>query len=132
MIFIDPRRDDYWRRVRWQLGDWAVQSHSVLDLCCGFGKFAPVFAPAQYVGVDFSAEMVALAAAEQPLYSFLQADVRTFIPAAPVDVIFEINSLHSMGMTPEQFRDKFQPYAKVAVATLECDEFRIYQHYPKR
>lgn len=132
MLFVDARRDEFWRRVRRQLDDWAGQGYTVLDLCCGFGKYANTFIPAAYHGVDFSGEMIKLARKEQTMYTFEQADVRNYVPGRQYDVILEINSLHSMGMTPQEFANKFSPYAKVSVATLEADSFIISQSYFKR
>lgn len=130
MIFLDGRRAEYWRRVRLQLGQWAVQDLNVLDVACGFGKFADVFVPLNYVGIDFSDEMIALAKKEKALYHFERTDVKEWKPPGTFDVIYEINSLRSLGLTADGFVNLFRPYATMAIATLEADEFRITQLYP--
>ena len=133
MIFLDSRRDEYWRRVRAQLSEWAKEGLTVLDVACGFGRFATIFMPAQYRGIDFSEEMLKIATRENPLYAFegMSAHEVNLRPAA-FDVIFEVNSLRSLGMSPEDFVKRFSPYANVAVATLEADEFRVSHLYPQR
>ncbi len=129
MIFIDGRRDEFWRRVRRQLQVW--RSMYVMDVACGFGKFAAEFEPPYYQGVDFSAEMIKLANEKFPHHEFRRVDIHDDKPYGMRDVIFEVNSLKSLGMTAEQFINKFSPYARMAVACLEADEFRISNVYPK-
>lgn len=129
MIFVDGRRDAFWHRVRRQLGEWAAQDMRVIDVACGFGKFAGIFTPATYLGVDFSEEMLAIAAKEKPLYHFVAGDAKLFVPPSGVDVIFEVNSLKSLGMTVDDFIKHFSPYAKTSIACLEADRFVIEQVY---
>lgn len=135
MIFIDGRRSAYWERVRRQLNVW--RTHHVLDVACGFGKFAAEFEPPYYRGVDFSEEMLKLARGKFPHHLFLRRSAREVLHELEKggerpDVIFEVNSLRSLGMTAEEFINKFKPYVQVAVACLEADEFRICNVYPKR
>ncbi len=134
MIFIDGRRGAFWERVRAQLRVW--RTHHVLDVACGFGKFAAEFEPPYYRGIDFSLEMLKLARAKFPHHRFSLKSAREEPPEpadrAQYDVIFEVNSLRSLGMTAEDFINKYTPYARVAVACLEADEFRIANIYPKR
>lgn len=127
MLFLDSRRDEYWQRVRQQLNLW--KDLTALDLACGYGQFAYLFKPENYLGVDFSTEMLTMAMQENPPYDFVSCNLANFEPLDKFDVIFEVNSLHSLGWTPEQFFEKFSPYAKVAVACLEADQFIIKQLY---
>lgn len=101
------------------------------DICCGYGQFASLFRPDKYVGIDFSEEMVKLAEQKNPGYDFALGDIRTMPFSSVRDIIFEVNSLHSLKWTPEQFFERFKPFAKVAVACLEADQFIIYQVYEK-
>lgn len=126
MIFVDQRREVLWDRVRAQLGIW--RSFHVLDVACGFGKFAECFEPPYYTGVDFSEEMLKLACKKFPYHKFALGDAH--MPTMETyDVIFEVNSLKSLGMKPEDFISKFKPYARVAVACLEADGFQIENCY---
>lgn len=65
----------------------------VLELGCGPGTNAPLFAETEYVGIDLSAEYVA-SARETYGREFLQGDASAFEipPQAPFDAVF-INSL---------------------------------------
>lgn len=129
MLFLDGRREDFWQRVRYYLR--GMEPGPVLDLCCGYGQFSRLFATNDYLGIDFSKEMIKLAKEKNPNYQFIEHDVKTFIPE-PVDVIFEVNSLRSLGMSAEDFITTFKPYAKRAVACLEADQFIIYQIYDNK
>ena len=132
MIFIDGRRDAFWQRVRRQLNVW--KSMHVLDVACGFGKFAEEFEPPYYQGIDFSAEMLKIARQKFPHHKFSLKSAREEPPEPAdrklYDVIFEVNSLKSLGMTAEEFITKFKPYARVAIACCEADRFSIEQIYP--
>ena len=129
MIFIDGRRQEFWKRVWEQLDAW--KNHEVVDVACGFGKFSKAFPPTRYRGIDFSAEMLQIARVENPGVVFDQVDAKAVQSFPKVDVIFEVNSLKSLGMTAEEFINKFRPYARVAVACLEADRFTVEQVYPK-
>lgn len=126
MIFIDGRREMFWNRVIAQLSIW--RSFHVLDVACGFGKFAECFEPPYYHGIDFSEEMLKLARQRFPYHRFTLGDAAE-APIGKHDVIFEVNSLKSLGMKPEDFISKFKPYARVAVACLEADGFQIENCY---
>ena len=126
---MDPRRDEYWRRVREILSLW--RDESVLDVCCGYGQFSQIFKSDRYLGIDFAEGMVRMANEFNPGRMFSVVNAREYQPQVFVDVIFEVNSLRSLGWHPEQFYGHFRPYAKKVVACLEADDFRIYQMYDK-
>ncbi len=128
MIFLDPRRGQFWERVHAELRKWHGD-FQVLDVACGFGRFAKEFDPARYQGFDFSEEMLKLARERNPFHTFHQTDVRGDRKFPRVDVVFEVNSLRSLGLTAEEFIAKFRPYAKIAVACLEADRFTIENLY---
>jgi trans-aconitate 2-methyltransferase len=65
---------------------------TVTDLGCGPGNSTRVLADrfpgASILGVDSSAEMVARARQEEPELRFEEGDVASWVPAAPVDVLY--------------------------------------------
>ena len=71
---------------------------SVYDLGAGAGNVTRLIAArwpeARIVGVDSSAEMLAKAAAENPGIEWQQADLATWRPPAPADVIYSNAALH--------------------------------------
>lgn len=128
MLFIDGRREEYWQKVRDQLSIWTDKR--VLDVACGYGQFANIFN--KYTGVDFSDEMLKLAAKNYPTKTFICSDIKEdSFDGMMVDVVFEVNSLRSLNMKPEHFFEKFKPYAKEYIACLEADVFTIYPIYAK-
>lgn len=127
MLFLDGRREEFWERARQTLLQW--HNLEVLDVCCGYGQFAPVFEPGNYTGVDFSEEMIRLANQELDLYNFVLLNAKDFTPAQEYDVVFEVNSLRSLGWTAEEFINYYKPFAKRAVISLEADQFIIHQIY---
>lgn len=66
-------------------------ARTVVDLGCGPGNLTPLlrsaFPDAQIVGVDSSPEMIDRARADDPDTEYVLADVATWRPAEPVDVI---------------------------------------------
>jgi trans-aconitate 2-methyltransferase len=70
-----------------------VTPFSIVDLGCGPGQLTPVLQErwphAMILGVDSSAEMIEAASRRDdgPSVSYVQADVATWEPAAPVDLI---------------------------------------------
>lgn len=128
MIFIDGRREEFWARVRNQVLDW--MNYTVLDVCCGYGQFANCCHPERYTGIDFSEEMIKLAEKDNvDKRKFILADIKNFKTEQKFDVVFEVNSLHSLGWTPEQFYEHFKGNASKMVACLEADRFTIFQIY---
>ena len=76
----------------------AAAPETVVDLGCGAGNLAPLFLQrwpgAKLVGVDSSPEMLARARADHPGASFEQADVASWRPKQPVDVLYSNATLH--------------------------------------
>lgn len=127
MIFEDPRFDEFTRRVEQVL--YALRGHTALDIACGYGRFAHCFVPQDYTGVDFSENMVELSK-QFPGYKFICEDVKKWNGGnRKWDVVFEVNSLKSLDMTPTEFFDKYSKYASKFIACLEADEFIIKQLY---
>lgn len=126
MLFKDPRREEFWRRVRNQLELW--KDKNVLDVCCGYGQFSQIFNPLDYTGLDVSIEMLKLAKSKDPHRQFLHYNILTDTWGQTHDVVFEVNSLHSLGLTPQEFYEKFKNNAKI-IACLEADIFTIFQNY---
>jgi len=131
MIFMDERRDQYWAYTENFLRD-LFGGLVVLDVACGFGRFAKCFNPELYHGVDFSAEMLDIAGTENPDCSFFHEDAKNFVPPVEMNVIFEVNSLRSLGMTQQEFVDHYKQYANMFVACIEADQFCITPIYETR
>lgn len=130
MIFKDGRRDEFWARADKLLEHYAAQGHVALEIACGYGRFSQAFAPDKYVGVDFCEGMVNLAREKYPQHTFVQLDAKTpGIITTKYSIIYEVNSLKSLGMTYEQFFERFAPMAKVAVVCVEADNTFIKQIY---
>ena len=123
MLFKDPRREEFWRRVRAQLSLW--KDMPALDVCCGYGQFADMFE--DYFGIDISDEMLTIASQRNPDKQFLLKDILGVPKEDHSGLVFEVNSLHSLGLSPQEFANKFSK-AKI-VACLEADVFTIFQNY---
>src|SRR5438876_12308463 len=71
---------------------------NVYDLGAGAGNVTRLIAArwpeARIVGVDSSAEMLATAAAEIPRLEWRQADLATWRPERPADIIYSNAALH--------------------------------------
>lgn len=100
-------------------------THTVLDVCCGYGRFADMFKPELYTGFDFSDEMIKKAREIHPEYHFIEADAEDFKPPV-VDVVFQAISLAMLGMTEEQFIETYKPYARKAIICLGVDDYKIH------
>lgn len=63
---------------------------TVLDLCCGSGRFAAALSGRGFsvVGVDVSEEMISLARRNAPGCEFIVADARSFVLPVRVDAAF--------------------------------------------
>ncbi|MEM7734985.1 MAG: class I SAM-dependent methyltransferase [Deinococcota bacterium] len=75
------------------------QGERVLDLGCGTGNSSiPFYARGyQVIGLDSSADMLAVARDKMPVLSFLEADFRDFQLAVPVDLVVSMfDSLNNL------------------------------------
>ncbi len=65
---------------------------TVVDLGCGAGNLTPLiqlrWPQAKHVGVDSSPSMLAKARTDYPTAEFIEADIATWKPAQPVDLIY--------------------------------------------
>ena len=92
----------------------------VLDVGCGYGRFAKYFD--HYVGLDFSEEMLLLAQKNNPGKRYcLGVDIEE-----QFDVIFCVIALSSLGMTAEEFNEKWKKRASLAVMVFEIEQFYIF------
>jgi trans-aconitate 2-methyltransferase len=71
---------------------------TVVDLGCGAGNLTPLiqlrWPQAKHIGVDSSATMLAKARLDYPVADFIEADIATWTPAQPVDLIYSNAALH--------------------------------------
>lgn len=124
MIFEDPRFDQYTMKVNTVLK--AFNKFTALDIACGYGRFCENFNPENYIGVDFSENMIDLAKKTYPKYIFENGDARKGgFTKRKYDVVFEVNSLKSLNMSAAQFIEEYGKYANLFVCCLEADEFII-------
>lgn len=124
LIFLDRNRDEYWRRVDNLL---SLYKHlKVLDVCCGYGRFSNF---KNYTGIDFSPEMIKLAKEKNPNKVFKLANALEYFDNDKYDLVFEVNSLHSLGLTADEFFKKFKKNATKYILCLEKDFFNIYNIY---
>jgi len=76
----------------------AAAPETVVDLGCGAGNLAPLFLRrwprARLIGVDSSPEMLARARIDYPQATFLLADIATWRPERPADVLYSNATLH--------------------------------------
>src|SRR3990167_7130074 len=52
-----------------------LEGTTVLDLCCGSGRFTNLFDPRGYLGIDVSKINIEGAKAASPLHKFIRADI---------------------------------------------------------
>lgn len=76
----------------------AAAPDTVVDLGCGTGNLTPLllarWPQAKVTGVDGSETMLAKARADHPQATFVAADVGTWRPPQPVDVLYSNATLH--------------------------------------
>jgi trans-aconitate 2-methyltransferase len=118
---------------------------TIVDLGCGAGNVTRLLGErwpdAQIVGVDSSAAMLERARAELPeriRYTFVEADLATWRPAAPVDLVYSNAALHWLpghatllpqvaamvagnGVLAVQMPDNFRAPSHTAINELAAD-----------
>jgi trans-aconitate 2-methyltransferase len=114
----------------------SVSPRTVVDLGCGAGNVSAVLAErwphARIVGVDNSAAMLARArtltiASER--IEWIEADLATFAPAAPADIVFSNAALHWLDDHETVFPRIFAAVADGGVLAVQIpDQFRAPSH----
>lgn len=126
LIFNDDYREQFWENTDEILA--CFSKYSVADIGCGYGRFSKHFD--KYVGYDFSDEMVKLANKKNPTKSFYKRDA--FEPInEKVDIVFEVNCLHSFGKGRQEFFEYYSKFARKAVICIERNEVNIFWVYEK-
>lgn len=126
LIFNDDYREQFWANVDALLRLYS--ECSVADIGCGYGRFAKHFG--DYLGVDFSHEMLELAKKENPKKNFISGKCLDPLPKR-VDVVFEVNCLHSFGVSREEFISYYKQFARKAVVCVELNGVTIEWLYEK-
>ena len=92
-------------RVSFAAGDDAVEL--IYDLGCGTGALTAALAArwpaAQVIGADSSPDMLARAKADLPEFSWLEADIASWRPERPPDLIYSNATLHWVDDHPALF-----------------------------
>ncbi len=105
--------------ARVTLGDASI----VYDLGCGGGRTTDLLARrwpgARVVGVDSSARMLAAARKDFPHIEFVQADLATWSPEAPADVLFSNAALHWLDDHPTLFQRLFAQVRSEGVFAIQ-------------
>ncbi len=80
----------------------------IYDLGCGAGQVTRIIAErwprAEIFGIDNSREMLARAGAESDAIHWVEADIRTWSPAQPADLIYSNAALHWVENHPQFFK----------------------------
>ena len=96
---------------------------SVYDLGAGAGNVTRLIAArwpeARIVGIDGSAEMLAKAAAEAPQIEWRQADLASWRPERPADVIYSNAALHWLDEHERLFPSVFAGLARGGVLAVQ-------------
>jgi len=127
LIYNDDYRDQFWGRVDDLLS--SMSKYSAIDIGCGYGRFSKHFK--DYLGVDFSDQMLNLALKENPDKKYAQLMCCEELPQR-ADIVFEVNCLHSFGKNREEFIGFYKQYANVAVICIERNGVVIEWLYPQK
>jgi SAM-dependent methyltransferase len=127
LIFNDDYREQFWENTDEVLSHYS--KYSVADIGCGYGRFAKHFD--KYTGYDFSGEMIKLANKNNPDKAFYKR--KAFEPLnEKVDIVFEVNCLHSFGQGRQEFFEYYSQFARKAVICIERNEVNIFWIYEKK
>src|SRR5689334_13233666 len=104
---VDRFNGGYHARIE-ELYRWLIPpGQRVLELGCGPGDLLAAVSPAYGVGVDFAADMLAVAAARHPALSFVAADVHELDLGETFDYIIlsdVINDLYDVQQVFDRVR----------------------------
>jgi SAM-dependent methyltransferase len=126
LIFNDDYREQFWNNVDNFLSKFS--NYSATDIGCGYGRFAKHFT--EYLGADFSDEMLRLFTEQNPDKKCIQARCLEPLPIKS-DIVFEVNCLHSFGISKEDFCKFYKQFANVMVICVERNEVHIEWVYDK-
>jgi ubiquinone/menaquinone biosynthesis C-methylase UbiE len=142
-LFRDPRFNQYERITYHILKGLIRAGDKVLDVACGYGRFAQTvrYAGGSWYGVDFSEEMKRQAKSLITLSEYGRFQVVDATKGIDLslkgwgenrfNLIFEVNSLKCLRLTEEEFASLYQPLLRSAgqIACLECDQFTVFNYY---
>jgi trans-aconitate 2-methyltransferase len=126
--------DERLRPARDLLGRLPPRAYArIADLGCGAGNvtrlLAQAFPDAALVGVDSSAEMLASARRELPGARFVQADIASWQPDAPLDLVFTNATLQWLPDHPRLFPSLIGMLAPGGVLAAQFPDM---DHHPLR
>ena len=94
--FSATRRNVWWE-IKFLFDKYVFPGQKILDLGCGNGRFFEIFKnkSVEYIGVDFSENLIAIAKERFPQAKFIVADALSLpFPDEFFDVVFSIAVLH--------------------------------------
>jgi SAM-dependent methyltransferase len=96
--------------VRRVLG--GLEYGSVLDVGCGFGRYAPLVGGTSYTGIDLSADMLRSAREKRPDGRFVRVPLDAFAPSHQYDLVLAIEVL--MHLSPKDVADAIAKLRRLA------------------
>lgn len=126
VLYDDPRFDIMTERANKVLSSLIMPHWTVLDACCGYGRFSPNVADSKYTGVDFSEEMIAWAKERYPKKNFQCQSIQDC--KGPFDCVFEVNSCRVITGGDSDF-DRLESIlsekASKCIIIIESDNIRV-------
>lgn len=125
VLFEDPRFAIMTERAEAVLKlvrpDWTV-----LDACCGYGRFSKYLDQKNYTGIDFSQEMIDWAREKFTGHKFIKGDVKDH--KNQYDCVFEVNSGKVMTGSNNNLNGILEiltPLARKCIMIIEADYIHI-------
>jgi ubiquinone/menaquinone biosynthesis C-methylase UbiE len=97
------KADYYYRYVMEGLRDYIPEGRRVLEIGCGTGAILESLKPAKGLGIDLSANMIAVARTKRPHLRFEVGDVESLELHDPVDHIVMVDLVEHLANLPNAF-----------------------------
>ena len=121
-------RDNVWKSF-YKLKDYVNRNDSILDIGCGNGRLASLFDENEYLGVDFSQNLIDIAQSKYENKKFLVKDVTEkgwFSDIGTFNKIFAIAIIHhipSYDLRLNFFKDVYRILKKRGFFIFSCWDF---------